>query len=154
MAGKTEKKPLWKTVIKWVLGSIIGLSLALFLLVIWFHNKLFSPENVEKARGAEAWQILYQMSQACGAYFSEDGNTSRCTPKNLININYPSICDKSYYFRYSVQDIGGSKAVFRAVRCAEGGKGPQGKSEHYLNLTVDYKCQDSPECRKLDSNIY
>ena len=107
---------------------------------------------VERARGAEARQILGQLRSVCAGIYMGSENTADCavgggTPLgigapggNLI----PNACAAggSHFFSYAVQSTGAATMTFTATRCL----GATGKSPGYtgsganpvLQLQTDY----------------
>ena len=95
---------------------------------------------VERARGAEAKQILGQLRSMCASQYMGSTATD-CTAGNLgIGTGtdlIPSACRSSHFFSYGVASTA-SAATFTATRCTASGKTPNHGTAHTVTLAVDY----------------
>ena len=88
---------------------------------------------VEKARSAEARNILGQIRSAELAYYLEYNQYTA----SLINIQLnssPTACNASFYFNYSIV-AGGTAFTATAARCTASGKSPNSNTAYSLNIT-------------------
>ncbi|MBI4707888.1 MAG: prepilin-type N-terminal cleavage/methylation domain-containing protein [Candidatus Omnitrophica bacterium] len=83
---------------------------------------------IEKARGAEAKQVISTLRSQCAAIYLDTGATTTCTAANLgvgVGIPGPAVanCATTNYFYYNVANA--TPAVtFTATRCGATGKSP------------------------------
>ncbi|HOU36555.1 MAG TPA: prepilin-type N-terminal cleavage/methylation domain-containing protein [Candidatus Omnitrophota bacterium] len=99
---------------------------------------------VERARAAEARDILGNLRKGCAVIYDRDRSVLKCTPKAL-NIGMeegmiPSECCRSHYFNYSAEESPSFEdvMVFTATRCMKYGRPPDAKQPGSITLTVDY----------------
>jgi prepilin-type N-terminal cleavage/methylation domain-containing protein len=93
----------------------------------------------ERARGAEAKQILGDMRKLATAYWLANGQMTGISDRDL-NIGtsmdqIPSACASTHYFSYSWSICASATVCLTATRCTTGGKVPQGPSALTLMLT-------------------
>ena len=108
---------------------------------------------IEKARGAEARQIIGQLrSQCAGIYMNDPSATGQgtmaCDDQNMgigatLGIPGPAAaqCRVTNFFFYTMTPgaaVGDSDVIFTATRCIAGGKTPQGGVNGNLTLNTDY----------------
>ena len=105
---------------------------------------------IERARGAEARQIIGQLRTQCAGLYMNDPTgegTHACDDANmvigaLLEIPGPAAaqCRVTNFFTYDAQEgvVGSSKVTFVATRCMAGGKSPQGNAAGTLTLTTDF----------------
>jgi len=99
---------------------------------------------VERARSAEAKDILGNLWKACSVIYDRDGNVINCTPQALNigmeNGTIPSQCWRSHYFNYSAEESPSfdNVMIFTATRCTQYGRPPDAKQPGSITLTVDY----------------
>ena len=96
---------------------------------------------IEKARGAEAKQILGQMRSMCAAIYMGEGSANNCSATNLRVGTaagwIPSSCATTHYFSYAAAP-GASSLTSTATRCTASGKSPQGASAGTLILDTNF----------------
>lgn len=101
---------------------------------------------VERARGAEARQILGDIRKFAAAYALERGNLTGITNTTVnigtLNDQIPgpaaANCRTSHYFAYGLTAVSPTSFTATATRCAAGGKTPNytaGGGVQQLNLT-------------------
>ena len=102
---------------------------------------------IEKARGAEARQVLGQSRTQCTAIFMSEGSTAGCTNAAMrigSEIPGPAACADTHWFRYAsvASGVDTSVRIFTANRCTAatgGGKSPTGPAiVGSLALFTDY----------------
>lgn len=91
---------------------------------------------VERARGAEAKNILGSLRKMCAAYYMERATIPASVDVGIGSANdqTPSACRVSHYFNYAVSGVSPAVTI-TATRCAAGGKDPQRPGS--LTLTLD-----------------
>ena len=103
---------------------------------------------IERAREAEARQVIKQLRERCFTIWVTTRDTHQCNyaPMGISNtscdasmIPGPNFCCPKHFFTYSLGHSGIYK-VITATRCIEGqnGKPPAGKIAHTITLTLDY----------------
>jgi prepilin-type N-terminal cleavage/methylation domain-containing protein len=106
---------------------------------------------VERARGAEARQVLGQLRSICSGLYMADSDASDCLNTNLgigpgagTNIPGPTAgdCRNTHFFWYTSESVApvAGQVQFLATRCAAAGKTPDvvRNPVPFLRLTTDY----------------
>lgn len=101
---------------------------------------------IERARGAEARQVIGQLRTQCAAYYMQDPagvGTGDCNDDNLgIGTEIPgpgtANCGGTHFFAYSSSPAAPDGVVLTADRCTSGGKNPDRATGGQLTLTIDY----------------
>ncbi|MBL7132293.1 MAG: type II secretion system protein [Candidatus Omnitrophica bacterium] len=96
---------------------------------------------IEKAREAEARQVLGQIRTQCAAIYMGEGTANNCTSGNLrigtASDMIPSRCCSTNYFYYDIiPNADGFTA--KATRCASSGKTPNGITAYALMLATNF----------------
>ncbi|MBU1929467.1 MAG: prepilin-type N-terminal cleavage/methylation domain-containing protein [Candidatus Omnitrophota bacterium] len=96
---------------------------------------------IERARGAEARQVISQLRSMCAALYMGSKLASDCNDLSLgigtTNDLLPSVCRSSHYFRYGTGVVG-NVVTFTATRCTSGGKTPQAATTGTAAVATDY----------------
>jgi len=99
---------------------------------------------IERARAAEAKDVLGYLRKECAVIYNRDSNIINCTQQNLgIGMEegmFPNECYRTHYFNYSAEESPSfdNVMVFTATRCMSYGRPPNAKKNGAIMLTIDY----------------
>lgn len=95
---------------------------------------------IERARGAEAREILGAIRTHAAALYMSDGNCNSCTNAGLgVGGDMPNNCTQTtHYFQYNVGTTAATGFTATASRCTAGGKNPASAAAGNLTLQTNF----------------
>ncbi len=93
---------------------------------------------VEKSRGAEARTILGNIRTNQAASLQQIGACSSVDSEVGLGVDFPSTCESTHYFSYSLTAASSNVFTATATRCTVSGKAPDAATGGVITLVTNF----------------